>query len=117
MSVSPRSTDNLSQQNDEETDFSAKRQEKEPDGKSIDSVEIIFAKDAEHQDDKDNEKEPQTTNIGIMMHIFKGNVGTGLLSLPLAMYHGGYIFGPIMLVFVATLSIHCMQLLVKEVIM
>ena len=42
----------------------------------------------------------------------KGNVGTGLLSLPLAIYHGGWIFGPLMLIFISLMAVHCMHLLV-----
>lgn len=57
--------------------------------------------------------EKGTSNIATMIHIFKGNIGTGILSLPSAIKHAGVIVGPIALCLVAFMAVHCMHLLVR----
>ena len=54
-----------------------------------------------------------TTNLATMIHLIKGNIGTGILSLPVAIKRGGLIVGPILLLVVGVMAIHCMQLLVR----
>ena len=60
------------------------------------------------------EKKHETTDFQTLLHILKGNVGPGILALPMAIAHGGWLFGSLALLVVAAMAIHCMQLLVDS---
>lgn len=63
---------------------------------------------------KKNNEQAGLSSIGCLMHILKGNIGTGLLALPLATKHAGIVCGPLLLLFVAALAVHSMHLLSKN---
>lgn len=54
-----------------------------------------------------------TSNLQTMMHILKGNIGTGILAMPSAFKNSGLVVGTLGVPFMGVIAIHCMHQLVK----
>lgn len=48
-----------------------------------------------------------------MIHLLKGNIGTGILAMPDAFRNAGWLVGIVGTMFMAIISTHCMHVLVN----
>lgn len=54
------------------------------------------------------------SNFETIIHILKGNIGIGVLTLPVAIKNSGLIFGSVGLALIALICVHCMRMLVHS---
>ncbi|XP_063861777.1 proton-coupled amino acid transporter 2-like isoform X4 [Scylla paramamosain] len=55
----------------------------------------------------------QTTNCETLIHLIKGNIGTGILAMPDGLKNSGLYTGTVLLPIIAVICIHCMHMLVN----
>ncbi|KAJ2954653.1 hypothetical protein O0L34_g2948 [Tuta absoluta] len=89
------------------------------------SREQILPVDSKSQLELENGKQPNggdphashakhpTSYMDTMLHIFKGNIGSGLLAMGDAFKNGGLIFAPIMTAVLGIISVHAQHLLLN----
>lgn len=51
------------------------------------------------------------SNIETLIHLLKSSLGTGILAMPKAYYHAGYIVGSIGTILIGSIAVYCIQLL------
>lgn len=56
---------------------------------------------------------PKTNYLETMMHLFKGNVGTGCYAMADAFKNGGLIFGPLMTMVISLICVHAQHVLLE----
>eukprot|EP00092_Neocalanus_flemingeri_P025306 GFUD01027438.1.p1 GENE.GFUD01027438.1~~GFUD01027438.1.p1 ORF type:complete len:485 (+),score=100.26 GFUD01027438.1:130-1584(+) len=81
------------------------------------SKKILVPSDAESDllsEDGEAETDHKISNTDTIIHMLKGNIGTGILAMPDAIKNSGLLVGNIGLVFMATICIHCMHILVNS---
>lgn len=59
------------------------------------------------------EAAPPMSNAETMMHLFKGNVGTGCFAMADAIKNCGLILGPILTVIIAIICVHVQHMLIR----
>lgn len=60
-----------------------------------------------------NHVEHSLTNNETTIHLLKSSLGTGILAMPKAYYHAGYIVGSIGTIAIGSIAVYCIQLLLK----
>lgn len=48
-----------------------------------------------------------------LLHLLKGSLGTGILAMPNAFYHSGYVVGSFGTLFIGLICTYCIHLLIK----
>lgn len=85
-----------------------------------DSVYSLELEEKKSVDELSNDYDPYdyrvvehpTTNAETLLHLLKGSLGTGILAMPKAFHHAGYIIGLIATLIIGLLCTYCMRILV-----
>ena len=67
--------------------------------------------DLNDEHDEEEDTDHKISNTDTIIHMLKGNVGTGILAMPDAIKNSGLLVGNIGLIVMAFICVHCMHLL------
>lgn len=62
---------------------------------------------------KQRQVEHPTTNSETLIHLLKGSLGTGILAMPNAFSHSGYVVGAIGTIIIGLICTYCIHILIK----
>ncbi|XP_044255726.1 proton-coupled amino acid transporter-like protein CG1139 [Tribolium madens] len=82
---------------------------------------VVEMKDLKKAEEATGEYEPYlhrdvehpTTNAETLLHLLKGSLGTGILSMPLAFYHSGYLVGIIFTILIGGICTYCIHMIIQ----
>ncbi|PVD34912.1 hypothetical protein C0Q70_06193 [Pomacea canaliculata] len=78
------------------------------------NTEDLMADNYIDTDACDNEMSDNTTsNLQCLMHLLKGNIGTGILAMPVAIYNAGLWTGFAGILLIGAMAVHCMHMLIR----
>nr|CAH0100894.1 unnamed protein product [Daphnia galeata] len=84
---------------------------------NIDDEESLYHNDTSERKMLPQETQPQAhrpiSNCETMVHLLKGNIGTGIFAMPDAFKNAGLLVGSIGVPLMAVICVHCMHILVK----
>ena len=63
--------------------------------------------------DQNTRSEQKLSNMETLIHLLKGNIGTGLLAMPDAIKNSGLLVGTVGLMVIAIICVHCMHILIN----
>ena len=82
-------------------------------GIDVVTEDVENATETSTENAKDRDDALSISNLETIVHILKGNIGIGVLTLPMAIRNSGLVFGSLGLIFIAYLCVYCMMLLVN----
>ena len=68
--------------------------------------------DGDEDDESEADPDHKISNTDTIIHLLKGNLGTGILAMPDAIKNSGIVVGNLGLVVMGVICVHCMHLLV-----
>jgi len=95
----------------EDTTLGPDESDEDVGGGSHDAIVPVPTMEAGKNEDRDGEH--TISNFETIIHVLKGNIGIGVLTLPMAIKNSGLLGGVIGLTAIACICVYCMTLLVR----